>query len=203
MATNSPYASAIVGDGTARNEVEAHAARVDSELGREAVVLMGQRVDPRPAYGAADIVLGMGGSSLRGLAFAKPLVVLGEQGFAQPFTPATAAWFLKHGMYGLGPGLDPAADPLVDHLRELVLQPDRWGDLGTYGRRFVLEHFALETVADQLAGYCRSVASQRPSRGGVARDAVRTGAVNALRLARSVPPPRAWRFRRPPTVLQA
>lgn len=198
-----PVRLVIVGDGSARDEVAAHAARVNAALGRDAVVLVGERVDPRPAYAAADIVLGMGGSALRGLAFAKPVVVLGEQGFAQPLSPDTAAWFLEHGMYGLGRGLDLAADPLVEHVRQLVLDPDRRLDLGAYGRSFVLEHFALDRVGDQLAAYCHAVAIRRPSGGDVAFDAVRTGAVNAVRLARSVPPPRAWRLRRPPSALQA
>jgi glycosyltransferase involved in cell wall biosynthesis len=188
-----PLRLAIVGDGTARHEVAAHASRVNAELGREAVVLTGEQVDPRPAYAAADIVLGMGGSSLRGLAFGKPLIVLGEHGFSKPFTAATAPWFLEHGMYGLGPGVDPAADPLAEQLRDIATQPDRWAESGAFGREFVLGHFALDVVSDRLAECCQRVAGRRASRGGVAVDAVRTGAMNALRLARSAPPPAAWR----------
>jgi len=193
-----PVRLVIVGDGSARDEIAARASRVNAELGREAVVLTGELMDPRPAYAAADIVLGMGGSSLRGLAFAKPLVVLGERGFARPFTPATAPWFLEHGMYGLGSGLDPAADPLVKDLRQVIAQPDRWAATGAFGRKFVLEHFALDVVADRLAECCDAVAGRRASRGGVARDAVRTGAVNAFRLASSAPPPTTWKSTRLP-----
>lgn len=196
-----PLRLAIVGDGTARDEVASHASRVNAQLGREAIVLTGQRIDPRPAYAAADIVLGMGGSSLRGLAFAKPVVVLGEGGFAQPFNRDTAPWFLQHGMYGLGPGVDAVTDPLIAHVRQLVLESDKEAELGAFGRRFVLEHFALEPVCDQLARYSRQVVSRRPSGWGVARDAVRTGAIDALQLARSVPPPRDWKLTRRPLPL--
>jgi L-malate glycosyltransferase len=189
-----PLRLAIVGDGTARDEVAASASRVNAELGREAVVLAGALVDPRPAYAAADIVLGMGGSSLRGLAFGKPLVVLGERGFSEPFTPATAPWFLEHGMYGLGRGPDSSADPLAEQVRRLATEPDGWEAAGAFGRGFVLEHFALDVVADRLADCCHRVADRRTPRGAVAVDAVRTGALNALRLARSAPPPTAWKL---------
>jgi L-malate glycosyltransferase len=195
LARDLPVRLAIVGDGTARAEVAALASQLNAELGREAVALTGALVDPRPAYAAADIVLGMGGSSLRGLAFGKPLVVIGERGFAQPFTPATASWFLEYGMYGLGAGVDPAVDPLVEHLRELMTHPDRWAALGAFGREFVLEHFALEVVADRLAECCAAVAGRPVSRGWVAFDAMRTGALNAYRLARWAPLPAVSKLR--------
>lgn len=198
-----PMRLVIVGGGAARDEVAACASRVNAELDREAVVLTGELIDPRPAYAAADVVLGMGGSSLRGLAFGRPVVVIGERGFAQPFNAATASWFLEHGMYGLGQGLDEAADPLVEQLRQLVLRPDSWADVGALGRRFVLEHFALEVVGDRLAGYCAAAVRRRPSSRSVAFDAVRTGAVNAVRLARSAPPSKAWRAARRPVMLRA
>ena len=75
-----PLRFVIVGDGTSRAELERLARETNVELGREAVLLTGALIDPRPAYAAADIVVGMGGSALRGMAFGKPVVVVGEQG---------------------------------------------------------------------------------------------------------------------------
>src|SRR5690606_25615460 len=60
----------IVGDGAARPQVEEAAARANAEARVRAVQLTGELHDPRPAYAAADVVLGMGGSALRGMAFA-------------------------------------------------------------------------------------------------------------------------------------
>ena len=73
-----PVRFLIVGDGPARPEIEELAAEVNSRLGREAVQLLGAMVDPRPAYAAADIVIGMGTSVVRGMAFDKPVIVVGE-----------------------------------------------------------------------------------------------------------------------------
>ena len=59
-----PVRFLIVGDGTSRGDLEHLGNQVNSELGRQAVVLTGALLDPRPAYAAADIVVGMGSSAL-------------------------------------------------------------------------------------------------------------------------------------------
>ncbi|MBI4900502.1 MAG: glycosyltransferase, partial [Actinobacteria bacterium] len=87
----------IVGDGPAHDQVAEAAERANAAGGARTVVLTGALLDPRPAYAVADIVLGMGGSALRALAFAKPLVVQGEHGFFEPLTPATEPLFRWQG----------------------------------------------------------------------------------------------------------
>ena len=96
---------AIVGDGPARLVVEEEAAKANA-LGTNppAIHLVGEMVDPRPAYAAADIMLGMGGSALRGMAFGKPLIVQGEAGFWKLCDEESAPSFLAGGWYGLGDG---------------------------------------------------------------------------------------------------
>lgn len=70
---------AIVGDGSVRSFVDEEAARADElDASRCVVFLTGGLLDPRVAYAAADVVLGMGGSALRGMAFGKSLIVQGE-----------------------------------------------------------------------------------------------------------------------------
>jgi hypothetical protein len=72
-----PIRLMIIGDGPARAQVPARSAKVNAAVGREVVDLTGEMADPRPGHGAADIVIGLGqgGSTLRVMAFAKPLVV--------------------------------------------------------------------------------------------------------------------------------
>ena len=95
----------VVGDGPARPAVEEAAAAANARAGRRVVVLAGEMVDPRPAYAAADVVLGMGGSALRGMAFGKPLVVAGVGGFWKLLTPDSAPLFLGAGLGRPGHGL--------------------------------------------------------------------------------------------------
>ena len=99
-ASGTPVQLVLVGDGPARPQVEAAAAKANARAGRRVVVLAGEMLDPRPAYAAADVVLGMGGSALRGMAFGKPLVVQGVGGFWKLLTPESAPLFLAQGWGG-------------------------------------------------------------------------------------------------------
>lgn len=149
----------IVGDGPSRAQVEAAAERANAAAGRRAVVLCGELRDPRPAYAAADVCLGMGGSALRAMAFGQPLVVQGERGFWELLTPDTVARFLWTGWYGAGEGREHGPARLERILRELLADTARRATLGQYARRLVEERFSLQAAAArQLAVYERSVA---------------------------------------------
>jgi glycosyltransferase involved in cell wall biosynthesis len=147
----------VVGDGSARAEVEAEAERANARAGRRVVHLTGELADPRPAYAAADVILGMGGSALRGMAFGKPLVVQGELGFWRVCDKESVGQFLDGGWYGLGPGGE--GDPcLRAELLPLLLEPDRRASLGEFSRRLVVQRFSLEHAAMvQLSVYERAL----------------------------------------------
>jgi glycosyltransferase involved in cell wall biosynthesis len=136
----------IAGDGPSREALARRAAAANAALGREAVLMVGALRDPRPAYAASDIALGMGGSALRAMAFAKPLIVLGVGGFSRPFEEATAGGFFERGLFGRGSG-EP--DPLAGQIAGLM-DEDRRRRTGAWSRRVVLERYGLDTAADTL-----------------------------------------------------
>lgn len=146
LAQNRPVRLVIVGDGNARSTVEEQATRANIRAGWRAVVLTGQLLDPRPAYAAADVVLGMGGSALRALAFAKPLVVQGEEGFWELLTPESCPRFLTQGWYGVGSTGD-GEERLHRIMQPLLADAALRDALGAYGRRLVTEFFNLERAA--------------------------------------------------------
>jgi glycosyltransferase involved in cell wall biosynthesis len=156
-----PVRLIIVGDGEARDQVEERAAKANAQAGRRAIVLTGQLLDPRPAYAAADIMLGMGSSALRALAFARPLVVQGERGFWELLTPDTCAIFLEQGWYGVGDGAD-GVERLTAILRQLLADARLRETLGAYGRKLVDERFSLQRAARiQEEIYRDAVANRR------------------------------------------
>ena len=152
----------IVGQGRSQPDLALHAEEVNQRLGRPAVLLPGLLTDPKEAYAAADVVLGMGGSALRGLAFGKPLVVLGTRGFAERFTPETSGEFMVQGFWGLGDGRPPL-ERLTGALREVVADAELRKELGRFGRGWVTERFALDQAADRLAGLLAAAADRPPS----------------------------------------
>ncbi len=140
----------IVGDGLSRDVIAERASRANATVGRQVVLLTGEIADPRPAYAAADITVGQGGSALRGMAFGKPLVVVGERGFSELLTPESAPIFLQQGWYGLGPGsLGLGAPALRLALEPLVHSLDLRQELGGFARQLVLERFSLRQAAQR------------------------------------------------------
>ncbi|PJG51815.1 group 1 glycosyl transferase [Bradyrhizobium forestalis] len=138
----------IIGDGPARASVEARAARTNALVGRNAVILVGEMSDPRPGYAAADVIIGQGGSALRGMAFGKPLVVIGEDGFSELLTPESAPTFLQQGWYGLGRGSRGAgAGALRSALETVLASTSLRQELGGFGRRLVEHRFSLAHAA--------------------------------------------------------
>jgi glycosyltransferase involved in cell wall biosynthesis len=176
IASNVPVRFVVVGDGDARERLQRQAHDVNSAVGREAVLLTGPMVDPRPAYAAADIVIGMGASALRGMAFMKPVVIVGERGFCAPFDPSTADAFYYKGIYGLGDG-DPGNRRLFEIINDLVHNPERFDTLGRFSREFVVQHFAVETIAARLDAFMRQTISRPGKFHAAAVDGARTAAV--------------------------
>jgi glycosyltransferase involved in cell wall biosynthesis len=171
-----PLRLAVVGDGEIRAELQHLADAANAELGRPAVVLTGALLDPRPAYAGADIVVGMGGSALRGMAFGKPVIIVGEKGFSALLAVHTAESFHYKGIYGVGDGPD-GNQRLVADIRALAERPQVLPSLGAFSRKFVLDHFALETVAARLAGFLRAAFEERTRFHVAAADGLRTAAV--------------------------
>ncbi|MCI4677047.1 glycosyltransferase family 4 protein [Rhodoblastus acidophilus] len=174
--SGAPVRLAIVGDGAARGQVAAEAEAANAALGRPIVMLTGEMADPRPCYAAADIVLGQGGSALRGMAFAKPVVVVGEDGFSELLTPGSAPIFLHQGWYGLGPGSQGSGAPaLQEALRRLISSPPLRAELGRFGRRLVEARFSLTGAAQTMERIYLAVAGEPAPAGARALDALFCG----------------------------
>jgi glycosyltransferase involved in cell wall biosynthesis len=159
----------IVGDGPCRAEVQERAAAVNAVRGVGTVVVTGPLDDPRPAYAAASIALGMGGSALRALAFGTPLIVQGERGFFRVLTPESAQTFLSQGWYGIGDGRSSGPETLAAILRELAGAQALRKELGEYGRRLVTGRFSLQQAAKAQEAIYQEALRGGP---GARRDAV-------------------------------
>lgn len=140
----------IVGTGSAEWRLRALGDAINTRLGRPAIRFTGPLSDPRPAYAAADIVLGMGSSAARGLAFAKPLVVVGERGWSSPFNSDTASQLYRNSFWSYDNPEQPVAC-LTEVLATLLRERSSWDDLGRFGRAFAEENFGLRAMAAKLA----------------------------------------------------
>jgi glycosyltransferase involved in cell wall biosynthesis len=177
LAARYPVKLVIVGGGPMHDELAARAMEVNACNGRRVIVLAGEMMDPRTAYAAADIVVGMGGSALRGLAFGKPLIVVGEEGFSELLTPSSLSTFLRQGWYGKGPGsMGAGMAGMVGALQRLLDKPELRTELGSSSRRLVVERFSIQHAAElQEKEYVAALENRIETRLFV-KDCVRTAA---------------------------
>jgi L-malate glycosyltransferase len=176
LAADRPVRLVIVGDGMARETLTRRAEAVNAAHGRQVVIMAGPMVDPVPAYRAADVVIGMGTSVLRGMATGKPSVLVGELGFVEIIRPDTIAPFLQQGFWGVGTGEGGAARLHRVLAEVLDLPGSEQAALGDFGRRFVTERFGLERSADILMEIYRDVLAWSPDRNQFALDLALTPA---------------------------
>lgn len=164
-----PVRLLIAGEGTGSDAVRSAADQANTRRGRDVVIVAGSLLDPADAYEAADVVLGMGSSALKGLAFAKPLIVQGAHGYFELFNEDSADDFLDHGFFGEGGG---GAESLSKIVLGLVEHYDRLSELGAFGRRLVEERFSLDAAAVRLSRIYAEALAQPFSAGETYRSMV-------------------------------
>lgn len=185
LAWKYPVKLVIVGGGAMHDELAAHAMRVNADAGRQAIALVGEMLDPRAAYAAADIVVGMGGSALRALAFGKPLIVVGEEGFSELLTPNSLSTFLRQGWYGKGPGsMGAGTAGLVGALQRLLERPELRIELSSSSRRLVIDRFSIHHAAKVQENEYAAALEDRVRAGELAKDYVWTAAGLSARILR-------------------
>lgn len=163
LAEHFPLKLILVGDGASREALTARAHAVNLRHGRKVIALPGSERDPRAAYAAADLVIGMGSSALRALAIGRPVVVQGEQGFSEIFEPATLPLFLEQGFYGVAEGSAGAAR-LASQIEGLLRDRERMEELGHFGRQVVAERFSLKRAVDLQLEIYRNIVVAPPWR---------------------------------------
>jgi len=195
LAEDLPVRLIVVGGGSMLPLLEMKAEEVNGRLGRQAIILTGPLTDPRPAYAAAHVVAGMGGSILRGMAFAKPAVVLGERGFSAAVTPDTVKQFLVEGFYGVGDG-DIGVEQLYQQLRGLLEDRERRKRLGVFGRQLVCAQFDVGVAAATLERiYGRALDGRTPARPQLAEAARTLAWIGGFKAKQRL---LQWRARRAP-----
>lgn len=166
----------IVGDGSARASLETLAAQINAELGRNAILFTGALLDPRPAYAGADAIIGMGGSALRGMAFEKPVIVVGERNFSALFSAQTREFFYTKGLFGEGDGRS-GSDLLVADMSRLGKSPEERRSLGRFARNFVEQHYSIDAIGRDLNDILASAGTDLFSFKDVIYDTFRTASL--------------------------
>ncbi|MCR2823921.1 glycosyltransferase family 4 protein [Microbacterium sp. zg.Y909] len=152
----------LVVAGTGDEEAEVREAAASTRNPMLTVRVEGNVDDPRPIYAAADVIFGMGGSALRAMSHARPLIVQGADGFWETLTPRSVDRFLMQGFFGNGPS---GAAPFEQLVAELMRDQHQREVLGRFGRELVLTRFAIDQAARMLeATYFEELRTPRSRR---------------------------------------
>jgi hypothetical protein len=124
----------------------------------------------------------MGSSALKGMAFAKPLIVQGAQGYWQLLDAGSADTFLDQGFYGCGPNrfgrVGHAA--LAQELDVLAGSELTRRRLGALGRRIVEARFSLTAAVTCQTGIYETARSH-PADARQRRQSLRRTAVEVAK----------------------
>lgn len=140
----------VAGDGDAYGRLHQLAEHVNRDAGREVASLVGAMWDPRPVYASSEIVLGMGGSAARALAFGKSLVVQGQFGTSEVFNEDTANDLYRRSFWSDQTSDDPARE-LAANLKTLLDDAQNRSQIGIFARSFAMQNFSLDAMAERLA----------------------------------------------------
>jgi len=184
----------IAGSGQAEADVRSLADELNNRIGRRTVVPVGRMDDPRPAYAWADVVVGMGSSIIRGMAFGRPALVVGVDGFVMPVTPESFEHFDREGFWGVGGSPDRPAR-IVDILRPLLADVGLRSRLGVWGSELVRQRYGLDRAAARLEGLYERVIDQPATRTTALADGLVTG-------VKRLPPPVRWPYTVPRSVVR-
>jgi glycosyltransferase involved in cell wall biosynthesis len=165
LAERRPVRLLIVGDGGFRPEVEAMVAAE----GGGAVTLLDEVPDPRPVYAAADVVLGLGTSVLRGMAMGRPAIVLGPEGQAVAVAESVVPDLVATGWLASGGPSSP--DALAALIEDLLDAPE---PAATVGRAAVLAERDIPRIVEQLEPVLARAVDEPPSRAAARRDVLRS-----------------------------
>lgn len=173
LAVDRPVVLLVVGDGPGLHEVHRRADSINESVGRRVIVVTGQMMDPRPAYDCSDIMIGMGSSALKGLAFGKPLVVQGEGGFWKLLTPDTLPEFHYSGWFGRG---GRGAEDFEPAVLRVLDNAELRAELGEFGLEQARSRYSLDVLTDNLEDICERVIAEAPGRepAAIARFVVET-----------------------------
>jgi len=144
-------------DETVKSRIVSRINQINDSVGRT-VVVHDESLSSHAAHylASADVVIGVGRVCFEGMIFGKPVMVVGESGFAGCISPSlsdddlsaiahynfSGRNVLKHGLPGGGDGRQAMAQTLERLLTDAMFR----NDTAEFGYRYVLEHYDVHAA---------------------------------------------------------
>jgi hypothetical protein len=153
----------FIGGGSHLGRFREEAARRNEEAGEEYVRFVGPLENPFPVVKRADVVLGVGLSALEGGVFGKPVIIVGENGYAGTVAPETLERLEYFNFSGRNLDGPVPAESLCRELNRLLEDNALRSSLGDVCRAHVTRHLSLDDVSERYEEAYRAAARERGS----------------------------------------
>lgn len=138
----------VVGGGDDFDNVKAKAEAVNSELGREAVILTGGRTDINKLIAPCELFVGVSRAALEAMAAQKPVVIAGNEGYIGLFDRSKLQIGIDTNFCCRGCE-ESTGDLLAgDILKFFALSAEERRELGVYGRELIKREYSVARMAE-------------------------------------------------------
>jgi len=168
-----PWRLMAVGGGNALPDIIPIARKINSSLGREAVILPGARTDIPELLARCRVFVGVSRAALEAMAMAKPVILSGDEGYLGLLDQQTMSEGIRSNFCARGHEPATRERLLRDLLRLDGAAPAERAFLGALGRRMIRQSYTAEHMAEQtLKVYARE---QKRHRAALRSDALICG----------------------------
>ncbi len=150
----------IVGDGNRFGEISEEAKRLNSEIGREFIRIVGAVTDVRPFLYEADLFVGVSRAALEAMATGLPVILAGDEGYLSLFGEDTVDAALESNLCcrGTPPLTDEAlCQDILSALSEKTLSAR-----GEFCAAFVRRYYDIEDMASATLAVYRTLIKRPP-----------------------------------------
>ena len=151
----------VVGDGNDFERVKDGATAVNTELGRDAVMLAGARTDINRLVAPACLFVGVSRAALEAMAAAKPTIIAGNEGYIGLFTEDKAELAYSTNFCCRGCPETTEEELLKDIGGFFGLWDEDKEKLANYSREFVKERYSVKRMADDAENVYKSVIADK------------------------------------------
>lgn len=138
----------IVGGGNDLDAVRREAMSANDKVGRKFIRTTGSRTDINKFAASGEIFIGVSRAALEAMACEKPSIIAGNEGYIGIFDSDKLDVSIATNFCCRGCG-DSTADKLKSDILTLMNAPEEEQKrLGKYARETVIEHYSVETMAD-------------------------------------------------------
>lgn len=134
----------VGGKGAFFEEIQERSVRINRKWDRQVVTLTGPVVDAYKLLKKATVVLGVGRSAFEGMAFAKPTIVVGANGFAGLVSERTVEDVAYYNFSGRNQNKLLSPNVLAHELKGLLEDSEKQKSIGMFGQVFVLEEIDVK-----------------------------------------------------------